>query len=120
MTLTRGELMRLNKQLAARGMKLCACCGRQLAIENFAMNSKDGRMFRRGECRDCEAVKKAAWHQKRKKRPGYHEKKNQHNAAYWQRNRDDVSLRRKRARLAAVLAGMTGELRTGSQQTGRE
>lgn len=50
--MTRGELRRLNQQLAAVGRKICACCGRQLALEAFAITGRGGT-YRRAQCRHC-------------------------------------------------------------------
>lgn len=147
MTLTRDELRRLNQQLAAQGMKICSCCGRQLALENFSGTGRGGT-YRRAQCRLCfrvvsrekytppPAVKRAYnqryYARKRQEilahmRVKYQERKRQRASALLDKHnlnqqQEYHNTRRMSEKIDAVqrMAGMTGELRKGSQETGRE
>lgn len=110
MTLTRNELIRLNKQLAARGRRICPCCGAQheLTADYWYFNPSNGRV--RSNCKQCERVLA--------KLPARRQQQREYYATYYadperlEKKRASARRRRrsyteqKRARLAAVLNTM--------------
>lgn len=85
--------------------KACSKCGRLLPLERYHWTSGRGKRYRRADCPDCVAFRKANWwlRNRIKQRPirtAY--------ARTWRaRNRDTYNQSQRRKRIARVLRRVT-------------
>lgn len=87
------------------GKKECSKCHLMLSVERFnKTRSKYGRVYLRGECKGCAALRKAAW-QKRSYKGARRRKNRKDCKVYYAANKTEIQTRRRIKKLQRVLRG---------------